>query len=286
MPKKKTNKQTASKKETKKKETTSKKSQKKETSSKEKVSKKMVVKIPESLKPATKIVGTVLIIIAALALVDLFVQYINNDYSVAVINGSRITRREWHNRLASAYGSGVASQMIEEKIIRLEARKAGVRVEEEDIDKEIERIIESIGGQEMFESALEANNITLKELRDQIEVDLLSTKILAPDLEYDEEDLIDFFNQYSDVIFPEETAALEEGERLDFETYREETEEIFIQQEVQMTKGSWIAERKAEYNIQDNSTDRPRYGFLTITTNIVNNLLEGVGNNNIEEVEE
>ena len=280
MPKKKTNNQTASKKETNKKETTSKKTEKKETSSK-----KMSVKIPESLKPATKIIGTVLIIVAALALVDLFVQYINNDFSVAVINGTRITRREWHNRLESSYGAGVASQMIEEKIIRLEAKKADITIEEEDIDEEIDRIVESIGGDEMFESALQANNITLQELRDQIEIDLLSTKILAPELEYEEEDVIDFFNQYSDVIFPEETAALEEGEKLDFEAFREETEEIFIQQEVQMTRGAWMAEKMAEYNIQDNSTARPSYGFLTITTNIINNLLEGIGGNN-EVVEE
>lgn len=284
MPRKKTNKNTAPKKETKKKESTSKKTEKKDTSNtKEKSSKKITFKVPESLKPGLKIVGTVLLVIVALALVDLLVQYINNDYSVAVINGSRITRRQWHSRLESAYGAGVASQMIEEQIIRLEAKKAGVTVDQEEIDEEIEKIIESIGGQEMFDSALEANNITLNELRDQIEIDLLSTKILTPNLEYEEEDLIDFFNQYSDVIFPEETADLEEGERLDFETFREEVEEIFIQQEVQMTRGSWMAERQAEYSIQDNSTARPRYGFLTITTNIVNNLLEGLGNNSSEE---
>ena len=137
----------------------------------------------------------------------------------------------------------------------------------------------------MFESALEANNITLNELRDQIKVDLLATRILAPELQYEEQDVIDFFNQYSDVIFPEETAALEDGEKLDFETFRAEVEDIFIQQEVQMTRGSWMAERIAEYNIQDNSTARPSYGFLTITTNIINNLLEGIGGDS-EVVEE
>jgi foldase protein PrsA len=275
MPKKKTNtKATAKKKST---------SKKKSTNNKKTLPKKLTIKIPETLKPGLKIVGTVLLVIAALALVDLLVQYINNDYSVAVINGSRITKREWHNRLESAYGAGVASQMIEDQIIRLEAKKVDLTVEEEEIDEEIDKIIESIGGEEMFNSALEANNITLNELRDQIEIDLLSTKILAPDLQYEDDDVIDFFNQYSDVIFPEETAELEEGEKLDFETYREEVEEIFIQQEVQMTKGSWMSEKMAEYSIQDNSTTKPKYGFLTITTNIVNNLLEGLGNNGVEE---
>jgi hypothetical protein len=271
----------------------SKKSTKKKTAKKstnKKGSKKIdlkKVKLPkvkglESFKPALKIVGIVILIVASLALIDLAVQYFNNDYSVAVIDGVRIPKSEWHDRLETAYGASVASQMIDDQIIRLEAEKQGLEVEKEEIDEEIDRIVESIGGEEMFQSALEANNITLEELRDQIEIDLLSTKILAPELEYEEEEVKEFFTQYSDVIFPEETAALEEGELLDYEQYQEETQDIFIQQEVQNKKATWLNEKKNEYKIQDNSTSKPSYGFLTITTNIVNNLLENVAEEETE----
>ena len=58
--------------------------------------------------------------------------------------------------------------------MRLEAKEEGVSVEQEEIDKEIDKIIESIGGEEMFNDALRANNITLKDLRDQIEIDPVS----------------------------------------------------------------------------------------------------------------
>ena len=273
----------------KKKETVSKKIEKttpkkKETSVKKGVDlKKVPTEVPESLKPAVKILSTVIMVVAALALVDLSVQYINNDYSVAVVNGSRITKSQWHNRLAATYGPGVASQLIEEKIIMLEAKKEGVSVGDDEIKEEIDKIIESIGGDEMFEAALKANNITLKDLEGQIKIDLLATKILTPTLEYVDEDVKDFFDQYSDVIFPTETAALEDGEKLDFDTFREETEEVFIQQEVQIQKSSWLSEKKAEYSVQDNSTDKPKYGFLTITTNIINNLLENLGSKEVEE---
>lgn len=273
----------------KKKETVSKKIEKttpkkKETSAKKGVDlKKVPTEVPESLKPAVKILSTVIMVVAALALVDLSVQYINNDYSVAVVNGSRITKSQWHNRLAATYGPGVASQLIEEKIIMLEAKKEGVSVGDDEIKEEIDKIIESIGGDEMFEAALKANNITLKDLEGQIKIDLLATKILTPTLEYEDEDVKDFFDQYSDVIFPTETAALEDGEKLDFDTFKEETEEVFIQQEVQIQKSSWLSEKKAEYSVQDNSTDKPKYGFLTITTNIINNLLENLGSKEVEE---
>lgn len=270
-----------------KKSPTKKTAPKKDTATKKKQSEKSLpvnlksVKLPkvvvsDSMKPVVKILSTVILAIVAIALMDLAVQYLNNDYSVAVVDNTRISKRAWNDRLQKAYGSSVATQLIEDQIIKLEGKRAGVTVAREDIDAEIDRIIESIGGQEVFESALEANNITLKELREQIEIDLLFTKILGPTLEYAEEDLIDFFEQYSDIIFPEDSAALEEGEKLDFEKYREETEEIFIQQEVQMNRSSWLLQKQSEYNIQDNSTGRPRYGFLTITTNIVNRLFNNL----------
>lgn len=244
------------------------------------------VKGLESLQPVLKIVGIVVLIIASLALIDLGVQYLNNDYSVAVVNGTRISKNVWHDRLASAYGPSIASQLIDEEIIMMEAKKADVSVTEEAIDTEIDLIVESIGGQESFESALAANNLTLEELRDQIRMDLLATELLAPDLEYTEEDVKEFFDQYSDVIFPEETAELEEGELLAFEDYKERTEEVYVQQEVQNYKATWLAEKRAEYKIQDNSTGKPEYGFLTITTNIINNLLDSVsGEGTVEEAE-
>jgi foldase protein PrsA len=244
------------------------------------------VKGTEGLQPALKVVGIVVLIIASLALIDLGVQYLNNDYSVAVVNGNRITKREWDDRLEAAYGPSVASQLIDEEIITMEAKEAGVTVTEEAVDTEVDLIIESIGGQESFDMALAANNISLEELRDQIRMDLLATELLAPNLEYTEDDVKAFFDQYSDVIFPEETAGLEEGELLAFEDYKDRTEEVYLQQEVQNYKATWLAEKRAEYKIQDNSTGKPQYGFLTITTNIINNLLDNIsGEGTVEETE-
>lgn len=241
------------------------------------------VNIPERFKPYLKILGMVVVIIGSFALIDLAVQYINNDYSVAVVNGKRISVKKWHDELEKTYGSTVASLLIEEQIIKAEAKEADLSVTKEEINEELDKIVESIGGQEAYEAALEANNITEGELKDQIESDLLSQKILKPTLEYTDEEVQEFFDQYSDVIFPEETATLEEGELLDYDKYKEETEEIFVQQQVQMELDTWLTEKKSEYRIQDNSTAKPKYGFLTITTNIVNNLIDNVGQDTTEE---
>lgn len=226
--------------------------------------------------PILKIVGMILVIVASVALIDLAVQYLNNDYSVAVVDGTRISKAKWHDRLEKAYGAAVAQELIEDEILKIEARKADISVTEEEVDQKVEEIRVSIGGEELLQSALVANNITMEELREQIELDALYTKILTPTLDYDDEDLKEFFNQYSDVIFPEETEALEEGEKLDFSEKKDATEQVYIQQMVQTNKNTWLTGKMEEYKIQDNSSAKPKYGFLTTTVNVFKSLSESL----------
>lgn len=254
---------------------------KKKAQAKRKV--KVVIKKPDFSKikswnwePVLKILGLVIIIVSVFTLIDLGVQYLNNDYSVAVVDGLRISKSQWHKRLESSYGSTIAQQLIDEAIIKKEAKKEAITVSKEEIQSDLDEIISSIGGAEAYKAALTANNITEEELKDQIQLDMLITKILTPTLEYTEDDVKEFFNQYSDVIFPEETEALEDGEKLDYDELKDKTLEVYLQQQVQNQKSSWLTEKEAEYKIQDNSTNKPAYGFLTTTTNIINNLLDSL----------
>lgn len=231
---------------------------------------------------SNKIFKTFLVVLGAVLvfiLIDLFFQYLNNDYSVAVIDGVRIPKSTYHKRLESQYGQSTAQQLIDEQLIKLEAKKMGVTASEDEIQERLDDIITSIGGQDSYEAALVANNITEQELKLQIELDILATKILEPELEYTEEDLKEFFDQYSSVIFPTETAQLEEGEKLDYELYKEDVEDIYIQQEVENSKFSWLERLSNEYRIQDNSTVKPKYGVLTATINIFSNMFEEINSN-------
>lgn len=224
--------------------------------------------------------------VTAFILVDLFVQYLNNDYSVAVINGNRITKNTYHKRLESSYGTTIAQQLIDEEIIRLEAKKAEISVSQEDIDTRLNEIIESIGGEEAYQTALKANNITEADLIAQIELDIISTKIIEPTLEYTDDDIKAFFDQYSSVIFPNETSALEEGEKLSYDQYKDQTKEVFIQQQVENNKYTWLESLKGEYNIQDNSASKPKYGVLSATINIFKNMFNEANTNTTDETTE
>jgi hypothetical protein len=55
----------------------------------------------------------VLALVAIWLLVDLFVQYLNNDYSIAVVNGTKIPRSEFVHRLEMSYGEEVENTLVE-----------------------------------------------------------------------------------------------------------------------------------------------------------------------------
>ncbi len=224
--------------------------------------------------PVIKILATVLLLVGLVALIDLGVQYLNNDYSVAIVNGHRVSKSKWYQRLEKGYGSSVANQLINDQIVEQEAKKLKVTVEDAEVDAKVNEIKVNIGGEEVFNNALKVNNVSLQELKDQIKIDLLYTKIISSSISYTEDDLKNFFNQYSGAIFQKETEALKEGEKLDYETYKERVKEAYILQEADAKRDNWLKTKKEEYRIQDNTTNKPKYGFLTTLINIFNNITE------------
>ncbi|HOK59907.1 MAG TPA: SurA N-terminal domain-containing protein, partial [Candidatus Dojkabacteria bacterium] len=192
---------------------------------------------------------TVLGVIVAFILIDLFVQYLNNGYSAAVVEGKRIPRSEYIKELETAYGATVIDQLIDEEIIKIEAEKAGVEATEEEVNKQLDQIIESVGGKEVYETVLQQNNIDEEELKNQITLSILANKVLGPTVEYTEDDLKSFFNQYSAQLFPTETEALEEGEKLDYEQYKDQVKQRYIEQKVYENEGAWLEGLRSKYKI-------------------------------------
>ena len=233
----------------------------------------------------TKYSLLVLLILVFFVIIDFGVQYLNNDYSAAVVNGERITEREYFYRLDQAYGSAIVSQLIDEALVRQEAENEGVIATEEEIDEQLAEITEQVGGEEQLNLSLETYNLTMEDLKRQIELDVLTRKMIEPTLDYTDEDVKAFFEEYSEAIFPEESAELEEGELLDYETYKEETLDVFIQQEISTAQGPWLAELKADAKIQNNVLEDPGYKFLGATRNIVKNIWDDINSNQADDTE-
>jgi len=241
---------------------------KKSTSPKKKVGMKMdKEKAMEFGKSAARVVG----LLVLLLLVDFFVQYLNNDYSVAIVNGQRIPRREYVKNLEMMYGAQVADALIEEELVKQLGQQKGVGIDSEDVDKSYEEIEEQLGGAEALEAALAQNNLTKEELRSQLENELVLKSIIEPRLEYTDEDLAEFFEQYKELIYEDTTD-------VNFEDKRDEIEEIYKDQKIFEERDIVLNEFQQESIIQINvpgiGEEEPSYGFFKATRNLISNFIE------------
>ncbi len=223
-------------------------------------------KLSNFYKSAFKIVGLLLILL----LVDLFVQYLNNSYSVAIVNGQRIPRREYIQNLENTHGAQMAEMMVEEELAKQLGKEKGVEVEQKEIDEAYDRIAEQIGGQEALKNALEDNNMTEDKLREQLKSELVLKKIIVPTLEYTDEDLNEFFEQYKEFIY-------EEGEDVKFEEEREKIEEYYVEQKTFEGRDAVLKEFRESVSIQVNvpgvNDQEITYGIFKATRNLISNFV-------------
>jgi parvulin-like peptidyl-prolyl isomerase len=95
------------------------------------------------------------------------------------INGQIITTPSFYNRLVKADGSQVFDSLVQETLIKQEARKKNVTASKDEIDKKIAEIETNLGDKEGLDSALAQNNTTMDQLRTQVEIQILVEKLLA-----------------------------------------------------------------------------------------------------------
>lgn len=202
-----------------------------------------------------------IVTVITFALVDLLVQYLNNDYSAAIVNGTRISRSDFHEKLVEAQGDAVIDQMITEALVRGEAKEKDVKVDKEKLDEEINKTKELLGGDEAFKEALESYNITEEIYRRDLEIKLLAEALVVPNPTEDE--LKAFYESSKTEYFADSTS---------YEEVKSEVKDLYISTKFNEESTSWLEELKADSKIQNNIDKKPKYGFFTTTKNIVENL--------------
>lgn len=122
--------------------------------------------------------------------------------TVALINGERISRSSFVARLEDDCGQYTLDAMIKELLIRQAAKKAGIRVTPEAIDREIIRLKGQIGPS--FESVLAQYDMTEESLGENLELNLLAHEVSTKGLRIQEDELLTFFIEHkSDYDQPE-----------------------------------------------------------------------------------
>jgi foldase protein PrsA len=121
----------------------------------------------------------------------------SSDY-VAKVDGEKILQTELDDALREQYGAEVLDTLITNKIVELEAKKAGVSVTEDAIQEEYKELVESYGGEESLQDALEANGLTEQSVKDNIRMYQLTKNVIAASIDISDEEVAQYFENNKD----------------------------------------------------------------------------------------
>jgi foldase protein PrsA len=115
--------------------------------------------------------------------------------AVATVNGEPITQLDLYSRMLPAYGAITVDDLIYEKLVDQAAAKAGVAVSAAEVDTELAKVVERVGGQQRFEQALVQNNLTVDGLRQNLSVQVKIRKTLSLGLSVTDADVRAFYDE-------------------------------------------------------------------------------------------
>jgi parvulin-like peptidyl-prolyl isomerase len=99
----------------------------------------------------------------------------------ALVNGQPILLADFEREVAragdAATGREVLDAMIETLLLEQAAVSAGITIADDQLDEIIQTDIDNVGGREVFEARLAANNMTEEEYREQVRANLLAQRV-------------------------------------------------------------------------------------------------------------
>lgn len=115
--------------------------------------------------------------------------------AVATVNGEKITRVQVYDRMVKQGGTEAIGRMIDEILVKQESNRLNVTVTDSEINAEIDKIKQRIGGDAQFNAALAQYNVTLEQIKDDTQHNLRIRKMIMKDLTIADDDLKAHFEE-------------------------------------------------------------------------------------------
>jgi foldase protein PrsA len=115
--------------------------------------------------------------------------------AVATVNGEKITKADLYDRMVQEAGPKVVDDLIRERLVDQAAKSAGITVTPAEVDAEIQKIKDRLGGEQAFKDALQQSNLTLDQLKEYQSFRIKLVKLLSKDIPTDDATLQKYFEE-------------------------------------------------------------------------------------------
>ncbi|MCM3675980.1 peptidylprolyl isomerase [Peribacillus simplex] len=187
--------------------------------------------------------GSILIIGGIMA----FAMISSTDKTMASIDGEKINKDELYDALVAGYGADTLDLLITNKLVELEAEKAGIKIKDEEIQKEIDTMVESYGDEKSLKEQLEASGSSMEALKKDIVVYLQTKKLVEPRITVTDDEISTYFEDNKDTFAQAEQVEASHILVEDEKTAKKVAKEI--------AEGGDFAKLAAEYSTDTETAD-------------------------------
>jgi hypothetical protein len=144
-----------------------------------------------------------LIAILVIAVV-LLIGFFKNQFVVASVNGEPVTRVQLISELEKRQGKAALDNIISEMLVLQEAKSKKISVSEKEVEDQIKTIEKNLEGQgQKLDTLLTAQNVSRKDLEEQVRLQLMLKKLVGT-VEITDKEIADFIEQNKEIL-PEST---------------------------------------------------------------------------------
>ena len=187
--------------------------------------------------------GSILII----AGIMVFAMISSTDKTMASIDGEKISKDELYDALVAGYGADTLDLLVTNKLVELEAEKAGIKIKDEEIQKEIDTMVESYGDEKSLKEQLEASGSSMEALKKDIVVYLQTKKLVEPRITVTDDEISTYFEDNKDTFAQAEQVEASHILVEDEKTAKKVAKEI--------AEGGDFAKLAAEYSTDTETAD-------------------------------
>ena len=152
-------------------------------------------------------VRTVFVGLAALALASFWGC---TTQPVAIVNGNKITKQEYYDRLEQAGGERVLADLIARRLLTDAFNKSGLKISDQEVADETAKLKKQAPDEASWQAYLKQQGMTDVEFKDFVTFNLQVKKLAEKDVKYTDADLTKFFNDHKEQFARPATVVLSE----------------------------------------------------------------------------